>query len=416
MKATYFTMVTIGVLGACSAADDSPQIMTSESSAPSVRQSDYIQTPAGLYHRSCVHEVQNGTKVDERMRATRRDGSRIQIPTCQYLPKRTPPSDSPASSVLLGPTNNGWIENAGSSLSGGATYHKISANWIIPSTPTGTYPGSEVYYTFPGLFNADFILQPVLQYGYNNLFGGSYWSIASWRCGPSSCLYSTPKTASAGDALSGSVTASGCSGGTCTWTIITKKVATNDSTVWTVSDDDDYNKITGGAVEVFGLTSCSQYPTNGVFYSQVIVYNSSNTQIYPAWNKTVTSGLSPSCNFRVTNYPGLSEVQLYHNPAAAPTVTSLVTSPASPKQYLPATYTMNGSGFNTANAEVVISGGPSSSCPTTSQCYIRNGSLSKTSTQLIGPAALSIPGAYSLQVRNGDGGTGSAMMNFTVVP
>lgn len=62
--------------------------------------SDYIRTPSGWYHRSCVHEIPNGAHVGEGGLVTRVDGSTFQIPKCAYqaTPRaslRTPPAAPP---------------------------------------------------------------------------------------------------------------------------------------------------------------------------------------------------------------------------------------------------------------------------------------------------------------------------------
>jgi hypothetical protein len=222
-------------------------------------------------------------------------------------------------------------------------------------------------------------------------------------------------TVNPGDMLTGTVLASNCAAGNCTWTITNQDVTTGQSTTHIVTDTDNYNFAAGGVVEVKSITTCNQYPANGVFYSQIQVFDQNMTPVYPAWTKTVTAGLSPTCSFNVTSASS-SDAKLYHNPAPAPTLTTLVTNPSPAKQYIPMSITLTGSGFDPATAQAVITGGPGSSCPTA--CYINNNVFStKTSTQLVAPYfSLSITGTYTLRVRNGEGGLSSAGRNFTVVP
>ena len=58
------------------------------STAITAAQGDYVATPAGWYHRSCIHEIPAGARVDRRHGlVTRRDGSTYQLPTCLYPPR-----------------------------------------------------------------------------------------------------------------------------------------------------------------------------------------------------------------------------------------------------------------------------------------------------------------------------------------
>src|SRR2546425_8344311 len=51
--------------------------------APEVR-ANYVRTPAGWYHRSCVHEIEEGALVEKDGLVRRRDGTTYQIPKCLY--------------------------------------------------------------------------------------------------------------------------------------------------------------------------------------------------------------------------------------------------------------------------------------------------------------------------------------------
>lgn len=84
----------------------------------------------------------------------------------------------------------------------------------------------------------------------------------------------------------------------------------------------------------------------------------------------------------------------------APSISSVTTNPSPAKQYLPFTVTINGSGFNTSLVEVRLVG--AGSCPMPG-CNL-TGFTSKTSTQLVINSSLSMPGTYTLSVRNGRDG------------
>jgi hypothetical protein len=61
--------------------------------------SDWIRTPAGLYHRSCVHEIPEGAVV-KKDSVRRRDGTSYALPVCRFKARST---FRPA--VLYGPSN-----------------------------------------------------------------------------------------------------------------------------------------------------------------------------------------------------------------------------------------------------------------------------------------------------------------------
>ena len=99
-------------------------------------------------------------------------------------------------------------------------------------------------------------------------------------------------------------------------------------------------------------------------------------------------------------------------------LTNLSTNPSPPIQYLPATYTIDGSGFDPATVEVVIR---NDLCdPWWGDCdsYIRNDMFRiKTSTQLVADnIAYSISGPYHLYVRNTGTGLRSGSVAFTIQP
>jgi len=268
---------------------------------------DYVTTPAGWYHRSCVHEIENGAHVDKRRRVRRRDGTTYQIPNCLYPARIARPGAEARS-----PTNNGWIEYASTSQPFGSWYQQLTASWTVPAVPVASYSGTQVYFTFPGLQSNAFIIQPVIQYGRSAAGGGPFWAMASWHCDDgSNCIHSPLTTISAGDAMSGSVVASDCANGDCTWTITTRDVTTGQRTILAVADTQNYWWSAGGAVEVYGLTFCAQYPINGVFYSGISLYDRNLNQVSPSWFPYIQPGTDPSCSFNVTS-TGTS-VNLYHN-------------------------------------------------------------------------------------------------------
>src|SRR5438093_882792 len=107
-------------------------------------QDDYILTPAGWYHRSCVHEIAAGAVVHRRQGIVqRRDGSTYQLPTCLYPPRgvRRQGNRQP-------PTDTGWMEWASVSQPAGSSYSALNATWTVPNSP---FVGGQLFYTFQRL-------------------------------------------------------------------------------------------------------------------------------------------------------------------------------------------------------------------------------------------------------------------------
>lgn len=286
---------------------------TSQRVPPSL--DDYVATPAGLYHRSCVHEIEDGARGNKNGLVTRKDGTTYQLPKCAYPPLR--PAQREGTSA---PINNGWIEDASYALPAGNQYRHLTANWAVPANPVATYTdytngGPPTYYAFPGIESNAFILQPVIQFGYNGDFGSPFgWVMASWHCdtGPG-CQHSSPVSVTAGDAIAGDISASDCSGGQCTWTVTTQDVSTGQRTVMAWGDTEDYAWAAGGAVEVYRLKFCAQYPINGISFSGIALYDKNSNQVSPSWFPAIQSGTDPSCSFNTASTT--TAVNLYHNPA-----------------------------------------------------------------------------------------------------
>lgn len=277
-----------------------------------------VATPAGWYDRSCVHEIPNGAHVGKSGLVTRVDGTTSQIPACLFHPSSNVPLN-PGAASATSQTDNGWVEWASYALPTGNDFHQITTGWRVPPVPSGGYSGTQTFYSFPGLENGSYILQPVIQYGYNGKFGGSHWSAASWRCNyGSDCLYGTPITMSAGASVFGSVQASACTGGSCTWTMLVVDVTTGSRSNWTATDGDDYYRSVGGAAEVYGLTSGTQYPGTGVFFSGLNLEDKNGNTVTPSWADSVQSGLSPSCQFSVATTASLVDLYFNYTPPPPP--------------------------------------------------------------------------------------------------
>jgi hypothetical protein len=300
---------------------------------------DLVPTPEGLRPRACVHQVENGARVDRNDVVHRHDGSTYQLPKC------------PSSAAQPAPTDTGWVENTYTSniLDGATTFRKLTATWSVPTLPAGQYTSSsELYNTFPGLESntgngtTSYILQPVLTAYGANFEGGNAWEISSWHCdNGTNCKFAGPNTAYQGDVISGSVTASNCANGSCLWTVITRDVTGGWADTLNIEDLDNYTLATSGAVEVKNLPNCDNFPRDGVFYTNVALYDQNLDLVNADWLQTVTNP-SPNCGLSITS--GYNYANLYHesDPVSSVAVPAHTLTAGSSVQLAPASYDASG--------------------------------------------------------------------------
>jgi hypothetical protein len=271
---------------------------------PSAVPAGYVITPFGYFHPSCVRGIASGETVLADGRVQHMDGTVDAIaPVCSH------PHYTARGEVVTGDNSrvdpltivHSWIEDGSTTTS--TSYGKLNATWLVPSAPT-TFDGQTVY-LFPGLvdYNTDeTIIQPVL--GWNSFFG-EVWSVASWNCCPSGTTqYSSPLQVSTGDTIYGLIKST-CKAGTesCSkWNITTKDKTTRKSTTLgkTPSEGQAFNWAQSGALEVYEIVQCSDYPPNdATTFSKVALYDYNFDKISnPGWAITdYYEGLNPQCNY-----------------------------------------------------------------------------------------------------------------------
>jgi hypothetical protein len=266
--------------------------LATASSAPT----DFVATPHGYYHQSCVYSVDATT-----------DATTLRNTPCAY-PRVLIVGNAPG-------VADGWIEDASYTAPKPAV--KMTSSFVVPSVPSSS--ASQLDYFFPGMEPADgsIILQPVLAWGSNPAGGGAYFSLASWSCGPS-CVHGNLVEAAVGDKVSGTITGSSCTAaGSCDWKIITKD-STNglSSTLTTTGDTEAYVWLFSGVLEAYGVSACDQYPKAGKLeFSTVKFYDSTNAMIKPTW-ATQTLDSSLGCNYAIKSTE--ETATLSFGPAANP--------------------------------------------------------------------------------------------------
>ena len=268
---------------------------------------EYVITPFGYFHPSCVQLLAEGNTLLADGRAEHPDGTIDAAPVCNYSHYTATGLMVPVDPKELGNINpleiEGWLESVSATTS--SSYYKISATWTVPPSPTGT--DGQCDYFFPGfedVSNVISIVQPVLQFGPGCYISGGYtWLVASWNC----CIsgdtwYSTPLDVSVGDSIKGTISPT-CKPGNnycATWNVVSEDVTTGKKTTLakTPADGQVWNWAFGAVSEDYGVTQCSDFPDNSGLTFTVHLYGQNGKVISsPNWQGTQWSSGPPSCNY-----------------------------------------------------------------------------------------------------------------------
>jgi hypothetical protein len=292
---------------------------------------DYIITPAGYFHTSCIVHLAEGDILHRSEKAIEHaNGSFDSAPVCAYAhfsPKgerieadaQNPVTgDEPPEAGARGahqPTiGHAWIESVYAATS--SSYGELGADWNVPAAPT-TNSGQTIFF-FPGMEDyADVvtIIQPVL--GWNSDFA-SAWGIASWNCCVSGTEYEAPpQRVNVGDKIAGYMW-DNCARGTLTcpsWDVLTYDLTKGvySELMSTSNFGQTFNWAFAGALEVYNVSQCSNYPAGGSLqFYDLELYNDSFVEYSnPGWVFWNTSGgLTPQCGYGASISP--TAVTLYY--------------------------------------------------------------------------------------------------------
>lgn len=299
-----FTRVLALMLAMIFMAAAQAQNPTAATKRPAGVPEGFVATPFGYFHASCVRKLEPGATLMKPERAVRHaDGHYESIEACAY-PRYSNKGEALPTDTAAGnrPTiGHAWIEASSTTTS--TSYGKLVASWIVPPAPTGR--DGQTVYLFPGMedyLNVISIIQPVL--GWNSDFSNA-WGIASWNC----CINGTTWESAAvpvqpGDTILGTMTAN-CAAGTlmcATWDVVTQDVTTGKSTTLshTGSDGQVFNWAFAGALEVYNIAQCSDYPPNGLatFFNIALYDNNFKLIQNPGWSTPGwDTSMTPQCNY-----------------------------------------------------------------------------------------------------------------------
>ena len=273
---------------------------------PATVPANYIVTPFGYLHPSCVQTLAKGEQLLKDGRIQHADGtSAAKAAVCAH-PRYSQKGEAVDTTARRSPHANttpeidGWVEDANvTPTSATSAYGAILATWAVPPSPTSN--DGQILYFFPGLEDIDSgasILQPVLGW-----YAGQ-WTIASWNCCINGVVTnSTPVNVSPGDAIYGSVT-NNCPPGTLTcaaWNVLTVDLTTGQSTTLlnAPSEGQTFNWAFGGVLEAYYIDHCSDYPDNpGVEFEYVNLFDQNLKLVpNPKWINDVDYDDHPQCSY-----------------------------------------------------------------------------------------------------------------------
>lgn len=273
---------------------------------------NYVITPFGYYDASCVTHLAKGDEVRKSENAIKHaDGTFDDIHVCAFphfkadgtkvIGDEQEQASSQAQAVKQPTISHAWVEYASTTTS--SSFGELVAEWNVPATPSAN--NGQTVYLFPGMEDyADVvtIIQPVL--GWNSDYA-SAWGIASWNCCKSGTVFeATPARVNPGDTILGYMFDT-CASGTLscpTWDIVTYDLTNGhySELLNTSSQGQTFNWAFAGALEVYNIAQCADYPPNGsISFYDVSLYNDAFALVAnPNWTVTnSSSGLTPQCSY-----------------------------------------------------------------------------------------------------------------------
>jgi hypothetical protein len=271
---------------------------------------DYVITPFGYFHPSCVRQLAEGDVVlKDKSALQHSDGSNETLRSCAH-----PHYEADGLAVIGNARaekqpliSHSWIEYASTTTD--SSFGSMHAQWTVPQTPTSN--DGQTVYVFPGLEDIDdvvTIVQPVL--GWNADYP-SGWGIASWNCCAQGTVFEAPpQPVHSGDTILGYMFDT-CPAGTrsCSkWDIVTKDLRSGKSSelLMSSSQGQTFNWAFAGALEVYNIKQCSDYPSDGnlpeshtISFEELGLFDDKFLRIRnPVWSvSNISDGLTPQCGY-----------------------------------------------------------------------------------------------------------------------
>jgi hypothetical protein len=253
-------------------------------------EADWVKTPVGVVHKSCIHRVPSGSHINDSKEGTivtESTGEVRQIIPCGRTIRKAKRQ------------YDGWLAYV--TFQAPNDFDTFLGYFSVPNAPQDT---PEVLYLFTGLQNVDWIplidpepdqfdiIQPVLQFPGD---GGDYWSVKSWYVTlTNDIVVSDEIQVNVGDEIFGNMTKTGPS----TFYIAGTDSESSQTTEITVTRDllttQPWAYCTA---ECYGCGGCSYEPTNGIQFTKLQLFLKGQ-KIVPTWTPSVSP--NPMCNEKAT--------------------------------------------------------------------------------------------------------------------
>jgi hypothetical protein len=273
-----------------------PSTITVDAQRPASVPADFVATPNGWFHHSCVYEIGDDEEVRGDVIA-KRDGRSSRAMKLCTRPHYDFQGRALGQAAVPPPADGGWIMAVAADT---VPVNWLSASWTVPHEPL---VNAGIVYFFPGLEHKssnDLILQPVLAHNGADAPGG--WAIYSWNCCPgNNAHHSRAIAVQPGEAITGFMHGQHCdtTTGVCSdWTISTA-TASADSRFEVHDFRESMDWVFSGVLESYSVNSCNQYPPdNQLTFSNVTVtrVGGSNGGVFtPSW-EALTWPATPGCS------------------------------------------------------------------------------------------------------------------------
>jgi len=222
---------------------------------------DYIVTPNGYFHPSCVHEIKNDEIQSAGLVIEKANGDVRKIEKCNFSNFSKHGVERTASDNVFAQKKieDGWQLYAGYTLSD--SLGELLAMWNVPDDPL--LDQQQTLYFFPGVQQNPTvsILQPVL--GWNQL-GQKGWTLSSWNCCEAGTVtHSTPIKTYAKQLNQGRIYFDNKLGGYYIESVtLENNIVQNRTSLATRNYNQPVNWVLGGVMENYHVWSCDGLPSN----------------------------------------------------------------------------------------------------------------------------------------------------------
>jgi hypothetical protein len=286
-----------------------------------IQHPDWVQVPGELIRPDCVHQVPSGATVKAETTDDPTNGDvtlngklvahYAPCPEKPFITRRQGRSEK----LLNAPQAfeeglTSWVEASemGLILPSTDNIDYVSGDWRVPSNPSN--PDADgLIYLFNGVSSSErsWILQPVLQWGWNQYDGGHYWGISSWMFGTDNNVYKSPlEPVNPGDLISGYTLRVNTVGDKLMWRVqATDDTTKADSWIEVLTWGQHWTWAYGGVLEAYRIEVCTDFPANGrtTFTGSVVDHGFpkfESVSLQALFGSVFGSFDGPACGFSVT--------------------------------------------------------------------------------------------------------------------